>query len=99
MLRAQRAGGGPRRPGPLARPPRTHASKTTATTTHPHFFTSHTPRKHAWGDDEVDAASRSPLPWFRLGLTIVDCVDTLLIAGLEEEYLEVGLERAWGFLA
>jgi hypothetical protein len=29
------------------------------------------------------------MAWFRLGLTIVDGIDTLMIAGLEEEYQEV----------
>jgi len=33
--------------------------------------------------------AHTPLPWFNLGLTIVDGIDTLLIAGLVEEYHEV----------
>lgn len=32
---------------------------------------------------------RSPMTWFQLGLTIVDSIDTLILAGLEEEYQEV----------
>jgi hypothetical protein len=29
------------------------------------------------------------MAWFRLGLTIVDGIDTLMIAGLDDEYQEV----------
>ncbi|GBF88105.1 endoplasmic reticulum mannosyl-oligosaccharide 1,2-alpha-mannosidase [Raphidocelis subcapitata] len=49
-------------------------------------------RKHAWGSDEADVLGRGPLDWFHLGLTIVDGIDTLLVAGLEEEYREA---RHW----
>ena len=49
-------------------------------------------RKYAWGSDEVNVLGRAPMPWFRLGLTIVDGIDTLMIAGLEEEYREA---RHW----
>jgi hypothetical protein len=52
----------------------------------------HSTRKHAWGDDEVNVVGRAPVPWFHLGLTIVDSLDTLLIAGLHQEYEEV---RRW----
>jgi hypothetical protein len=50
-------------------------------------------RKHAWGADEVNVLGRQPVAWFQLGLTIVDSLDTLLIAGLEEEYQEVRCGR------
>jgi mannosyl-oligosaccharide alpha-1,2-mannosidase len=43
-------------------------------------------RKYAWGHDEVDVLTKSPHAWFNLGLTIVDSLDTLLIAGLDDEY-------------
>lgn len=36
--------------------------------------------------------SKSPHAWFNLGLTIVDSLDTLLIAGLMDEYLQA---RHW----
>lgn len=49
-------------------------------------------RQTAWGHDEVNAMSRSPRAWFNLGLTIVDSLDTLMIAGLKEEYQEA---RHW----
>eukprot|EP00878_Enallax_costatus_P023470 GHUV01024966.1.p1 GENE.GHUV01024966.1~~GHUV01024966.1.p1 ORF type:complete len:284 (+),score=65.42 GHUV01024966.1:550-1401(+) len=49
-------------------------------------------RKHAWGHDEVDIVSKSPHVWFHLGLTIVDSLDTLLLAGLHEEYQQA---RHW----
>eukprot|EP00775_Hariotina_reticulata_P013796 gene13796-13917_t len=49
-------------------------------------------RKFAWGHDEVDAGSRAPHVWFKLGLTIVDSLDTLLLAGLTEEYQQA---RHW----
>lgn len=49
-------------------------------------------RKHAWGHDEVDILSKSPHAWFHLGLTIVDSLDTLLLAGLYEEYQQA---RHW----
>jgi len=45
-------------------------------------------RRYAWGDDEVDVLNRGPLPWFKLGLTVVDSLDTLLLMGLSEEFNE-----------
>jgi hypothetical protein len=56
---------------------------------HPTTYGTLNRRKYAWGDDEVDVLAHTPIPWFRLGLTIVDSIDTLMIAGLEEEYQEV----------
>ncbi|WIA16245.1 hypothetical protein OEZ85_012956 [Tetradesmus obliquus] len=42
-------------------------------------------RQHAWGHDEVNGLSKTPRGWFNMGLTIVDSLDTLMIAGLHEE--------------
>ena len=47
-------------------------------------------RDHAWGRDELLPLSRTGSKWFDLGLTLADSLDTLLIAGLEPEFLEVG---------
>eukprot|EP00882_Tetradesmus_deserticola_P033444 GHRQ01038210.1.p1 GENE.GHRQ01038210.1~~GHRQ01038210.1.p1 ORF type:complete len:187 (+),score=62.62 GHRQ01038210.1:485-1045(+) len=49
-------------------------------------------RQHAWGHDEVNGLSKTPRGWFNMGLTIVDSLDTLIIAGLHEEYQEA---RHW----
>lgn len=49
-------------------------------------------RKYAWGQDEVDVVTHTPKAWFNLGLTIVDSLDTLLLAGLQEEYQQA---RDW----
>jgi hypothetical protein len=49
-------------------------------------------RKHAWGFDELNAASQQPMAWFNLGLTIVDSLDTLLLMNLMDEYQEA---RHW----
>jgi mannosyl-oligosaccharide alpha-1,2-mannosidase len=37
---------------------------------------------YAWGHDEVKPISKSPSPWFGLGLTIVDSIDTLYIMNM-----------------
>lgn len=47
---------------------------------------------YAWGQDEADILIRAPHVWFKLGLTIVDSIDTLLLAGLHEEYAQA---RHW----
>lgn len=47
-------------------------------------------RDHAWGRDELLPLSRTGSKWFDLGLTLADSLDTLLIAGLEPEFQEVG---------
>lgn len=49
-------------------------------------------RKYAWGHDELNAGSKNMREWFRMGLTIVDSLDTLLILKLDEEYAEA---RNW----
>jgi len=46
-------------------------------------------REHAWGQDELRPLSRAGSKWFDLGLTLTDCLDTLLLAGLEREFEEV----------
>ena len=40
----------------------------------------------AFGADELAPLSNSSHAWFDLGLTLVDALDTLLVAGLEDEY-------------
>lgn len=49
-------------------------------------------REHAWGEDELLPISQTSNRWFDLGLTLVDSLDTLLIMGLKEEFLEA---RNW----
>lgn len=46
-------------------------------------------RKLAWGSDEANVLAKEPAHWFHLGLTIVDGMDTLLVAGLDSEFREV----------
>jgi Glycosyl hydrolase family 47 len=41
-------------------------------------------RKCAWGQDEISPISCHGRQWFGLGLTLVDSLDTLILAGLEE---------------
>ncbi len=48
-------------------------------------------KKHAWGDDELAPISRTGRRFFgstSLALTMFDAMDTLLIMGLEEEFIE-----------
>ncbi|CAF3502324.1 unnamed protein product [Adineta steineri] len=49
-------------------------------------------RTYAWGYDELLPISKTPSPWFGLGLTIVDSIDTLYIMNMTEEYKEA---REW----
>eukprot|EP00798_Chlamydomonas_sp_ICE-L_P014757 gene14757-20806_t len=50
-------------------------------------------RKYAWGHDELNSARRTYMQdWFGVGLTIIDCLDTLLILKLDDEFLEA---RQW----
>lgn len=44
-------------------------------------------RTYAWGYDELLPLSKSPSPWFGLGLTIVDSIDTLYIMNMTEGFL------------
>jgi hypothetical protein len=48
--------------------------------------------KSAWGHDELLPVAMKPNKWFGLGLTIVDCLDTMLLMGLKEEYTRA---RKW----
>lgn len=41
-------------------------------------------RTYAWGYDELHPISKSPSPWFGLGLTIVDSIDTLYIMNMTQ---------------
>ncbi|XP_048772672.2 endoplasmic reticulum mannosyl-oligosaccharide 1,2-alpha-mannosidase-like isoform X2 [Ostrea edulis] len=49
-------------------------------------------KQHAWGHDEYHPISKSHSEWFGVGLTIVDSIDTAIIMGLKDEYLEA---REW----
>ncbi len=50
-------------------------------------------KKYAWGDDELKPVSKqSARTSYGLGMTIVDCLDTLWLAGLQEEFDEA---REW----
>lgn len=44
--------------------------------------------KHAWGHDNLKPITQSYSDWFGLGLTIVDALDTLYIADMQEEFDE-----------
>lgn len=46
----------------------------------------------AWGHDNLKPIAQSYSDWFGLGLTIVDAIDTLYIADMQEEYDEA---RRW----
>lgn len=45
-------------------------------------------RQHSWGRDELKPLSNTTSTWFELGLTLVDSLDTLWLAGLRQEYEE-----------
>ena len=49
-------------------------------------------RDYAWGEDELKPLTKGSSVWFNLGLTLVDSLDTLLIMGLREDFLEA---RNW----
>ncbi|KAH9416604.1 Endoplasmic reticulum mannosyl-oligosaccharide 1,2-alpha-mannosidase [Dermatophagoides pteronyssinus] len=48
-------------------------------------------RKYAWGKDMLKPITQKGSNWFGIGLTILDSLDTLLIAGLNDEFKQ-GLE-------
>lgn len=51
-------------------------------------------REFAWGYDHLKPISMKPHDWFRLGLTIIDSLDTMYIMGLREgQYLSCDLNR------
>lgn len=43
-------------------------------------------RNYSWGYDHLKPLSRKGDNWFEIGLTILDSLDTLIMAGLEKEY-------------
>lgn len=45
-------------------------------------------KKFAWGRDNLKPITQSYSEWFELGLTIIDAIDTLYIANMQEEYEE-----------
>jgi hypothetical protein len=45
-------------------------------------------REHSWGKDELKPLSNTTSTWFELGLTLIDSLDTLWLAGLGGEYQE-----------
>lgn len=45
-------------------------------------------KRYAWGHDELLPVSKTSSEWFRLGLTIVDALDTLVVMGMQAEYAE-----------
>ncbi|XP_014282102.1 endoplasmic reticulum mannosyl-oligosaccharide 1,2-alpha-mannosidase [Halyomorpha halys] len=45
-------------------------------------------KKWAWGHDNLRPISKKPSNWFKLGLSIVDSIDTMYIMGLKEELKE-----------
>ena len=49
-------------------------------------------KQYAWGHDELLPISKTSSEWFRLGLTIVDSLDTLFIMGMVTEFAEA---RSW----
>lgn len=49
-------------------------------------------KNFAWGHDNLKPITQSYSDWFGLGLTIVDAIDTLYIADMQEEYDEA---RRW----
>nr|XP_022323274.1 endoplasmic reticulum mannosyl-oligosaccharide 1,2-alpha-mannosidase-like isoform X3 [Crassostrea virginica] len=49
-------------------------------------------KQYAWGHDEYHPISKSHSEWFGVGLTIVDSIDTAIIMGLKDEYLDA---REW----
>lgn len=49
-------------------------------------------RRYAWGRDHLKPISKTHQTWFDLGLTLIDSLDTMLVMGLKEEYVEA---RVW----
>ena len=49
-------------------------------------------KQHAWGHDELKPLSRSYSEWFRVGLTLIDSLDTMFLMNLKEEIQEA---RNW----
>uniref|UniRef100_A0A5S6R4E3 alpha-1,2-Mannosidase n=1 Tax=Trichuris muris TaxID=70415 RepID=A0A5S6R4E3_TRIMR len=53
----------------------------------------------AWGKDELDPVNNKSHSWFNMQLTLIESLDTLLIMGLKEEFLQAREEVARGFSA
>ncbi|XP_014241957.1 endoplasmic reticulum mannosyl-oligosaccharide 1,2-alpha-mannosidase isoform X1 [Cimex lectularius] len=49
-------------------------------------------KKYAWGHDHLKPISHKPHDWFKLGLSIVDSLDTMYLMNLKEELAEA---RNW----
>lgn len=50
-------------------------------------------RQYSWGQDELRPVSRTASkPSFGLGMTLIDCLDTLWLVGMQEEFNEA---RQW----
>lgn len=43
-------------------------------------------RKYAWGKDELKPVSKTSNQWFKLGLTLVDSLDTMWLMGLTKQF-------------
>lgn len=41
---------------------------------------------HAWGEDELDPINMVGLPSYRMGLTIIDSMDTMWLMGLHDHF-------------
>ena len=49
-------------------------------------------KKDAWGHDELKPLSHSYSEWFRVGLTLIDSLDVMLLMNLKDEFQEA---RTW----
>ncbi len=49
-------------------------------------------RKYAWGKDELKPVSKSSNQWFKLGLTLIDSLDTMWLMGLTKQF---NAARSW----
>ena len=49
-------------------------------------------KEYAWGKDELKPISRKSNEWLKLGLTLVDSLDTMWLMGLSDEFDEA---RKW----
>ena len=43
-------------------------------------------RKYAWGKDELKPVSKASNQWFKLGLTLIDSLDTMWLMGLTQQF-------------
>ncbi len=49
-------------------------------------------RQHAWGKDELKPVSKGSNQWFKLGLTLIDSLDTMWLMGLTKQF---NAARSW----